>query len=128
MISLTHFQVKELQITLDCYCHSFPGQGGALGVESNPGFMGQSVDSVVLAMTSFLADADRLNQLDPAVAPVPWRPEMFSVAKKRHLRIGWYDDDGFLPVVPGCKRALHQVIKVRKKPNSYTFNPSSGRS
>ena len=90
-------------------------QGGALGIESNPGFMAPTVDGVVLGMRSFLHEADRLNQVDPAVAPLPWRDALYRQPTEKRLRIGWYDVDGFFPVVPGCKRALHDVIQVKTR-------------
>ena len=76
------------------------------------GFMSSTVDGVFLGMKSFLASADRMNQLDPFVVPLPWRDDLFNSRKVKQLRVGWYDQDGFFPVVPGCKRALHDVLQV----------------
>ena len=91
-----------------------------IGIESNPGFMSSTVDGVVLGMKSFLASADRMNQLDPFVVPLPWRDDLFNGRKDKQLRVGWYDQDGFFPVVPGCKRALHDVLQV-----TYTISMKS---
>ena len=76
------------------------------------GFMSSTVDGVFLGMKSFLASANRMNQLDPFVVPLPWRDDLFNSRKVKQLRVGWYDQDGFFPVVPGCKRALHDVLQV----------------
>ena len=46
---------------------NFLPQTGAIGVESNPGFMAQTLDGVILGMHSFLSNATRLNQLDPGL-------------------------------------------------------------
>ena len=48
----------------------------------------------------------------PAVVPLPWREELFAPEASRKLRVGWYDSDGVFPVVPGCKRALSEVLQV----------------
>ena len=80
-----------------------------MGVNSNAGFMAQTVDGVVLGMKSMLEDAERMSALDSKVAPVPWRESLFKPNRK--LRIGWYDTDHFFPTVPGCKRALAETLK-----------------
>ena len=45
------------------------------------GFMSSTVDGVFLGMKSFLASADRMNQLDPFVVPLPWRDDLFNSRK-----------------------------------------------
>lgn len=51
------------------------------------GFLGRSVDGVLLGTRSVLENADGAAALDEQVCPVPWRPRLFEGKEK--LKIGW---------------------------------------
>ena len=85
---------------------------GIVGVGSNAGFMCRTVDGLVLGMRALLENVDKMADIDHSVVPLAWRQQQFDPERK--LRIGWYDDDQFIPPVPGCKRAVRVAIEALK--------------
>ena len=82
------------------------GQGtilrGQEGVRSMCGPVARTVADVDLFFRSM--DPQRMNALDPRVAPLPWAP--LGSVEVRGLRVGWYTDDGVVPVSAAIARAV----------------------
>ena len=86
------------------------------------GFLARDVDTVVL-ITKLLFDQCHLYQYDPELVPIPWNEQLFTT--KRKLRIGFYDDDGFIPATPGMRRAVRMARESLEKAGHQLipFNP-----
>ena len=84
-------------------------------ITSAAGFMTPNIESLTLGMKVILNSIDsvrRMSKEDWRVIPLPWQADLYSPNRK--LRIGWYDDDGFFPAMPGCKRAVHEIVEKLK--------------
>ncbi|XP_068098639.1 vitamin D3 hydroxylase-associated protein-like [Hyperolius riggenbachi] len=81
------------------------------GMNSVPlcsGPMARDVDSLVLAMRTLCCD--EMFRLDPYVSPIYFNEEVFS--SKKLLRIGYYEEDGYLQPNPSMKRILRETKKL----------------
>ena len=66
------------------------------------GPLARHVADLALAMSVLAAPEDG----DPTIAPVPWREPTSGV---EGLRVGWYDDNGFIRASPAVRRAVHDA-------------------
>ena len=84
--------------------------------------MARDVDTIIL-VTKLLFDKFHLYQYDPELVPIPWNEQLFTT--KRKLRIGFYDDDGFLQATPGMSRAVRVARESLEKAGHQLipFNP-----
>ncbi len=79
--------------------------GGQTAIVSQPGPMARAVADLALAMRVLAAPGQA--ELDPQVAPVPWRePGAVEVGA---LRVAVYEDDGFFPAAPALRRAVREA-------------------
>nr|XP_033772404.1 fatty-acid amide hydrolase 1-like isoform X2 [Geotrypetes seraphini] len=69
------------------------------------GPMARDVDSLALCMKALLCD--HMFCLDPTVPPIPFRDEVY--ANTSPLRIGYYENDGFMMPVPSMRRAIEET-------------------
>ncbi|KIV89298.1 hypothetical protein, variant [Exophiala mesophila] len=76
-------------------------------VPSAIGPLARSLSTVNLVMQSILDSKPWL--MDPRVAPIPWREQMFQDVQSRPLRIGVLVDDGVVKVHPPIERVLKEV-------------------
>ncbi|XP_034979955.2 vitamin D3 hydroxylase-associated protein [Zootoca vivipara] len=79
--------------------------GGMKSVTATIGPMARDVDSLVLCMKALLCD--ELFSLDPSIPPMPFREEIYSSSKT--LRIGYYEDDGYIQPSPSMRRAVRET-------------------
>nr|XP_034979955.1 vitamin D3 hydroxylase-associated protein-like isoform X1 [Zootoca vivipara] len=79
--------------------------GGMKSVTATIGPMARDVDSLVLCMKALLCD--ELFSLDPSIPPMPFREEIYSSSKP--LRIGYYEDDGYIQPSPSMRRAVRET-------------------
>ena len=85
-------------------------------INSTAGFMTPNMESLTFGMKIILGSLERVREMgqeDWRVIPLPWQEDLFEPTRK--LRVGWYDDDGFFPAMPGCKRAVHEVVERLKE-------------
>nr|XP_013798998.1 PREDICTED: vitamin D3 hydroxylase-associated protein-like [Apteryx mantelli mantelli] len=78
---------------------------GILSVPCALGPMARDVDSLALCMKALLCE--EMFQLDPTVPPIPFNEEVYSSSAP--LRIGYYDTDGYFPLPPCMRRAVHET-------------------
>ncbi|MEE2959501.1 MAG: amidase [Myxococcota bacterium] len=102
--------VPGLKPTVDRWSN-MGSNGVVLGQEvirSQCGPMARSADDIALLME--VLSADHFAQYDPNVSPgkLP-KP---SKVKTNKLRIGFYEDDGFIPASDAVKRAVRESIRV----------------
>ncbi|NWX94804.1 FAAH1 hydrolase, partial [Nothoprocta ornata] len=69
------------------------------------GPMARDVDSLALCMKALLCK--EMFQLDPTVPPIPFNEEVY--LSSAPLRIGYYDTDGYFPLPPCMRRAVHET-------------------
>ncbi|NXK55161.1 VDHAP protein, partial [Chauna torquata] len=69
------------------------------------GPMARDVDSLALCMKALLCE--EMFQLDPTVPPIPFNEEVYSSSAP--LRIGYYDTDGYFPLPPCMRQAVHET-------------------
>ncbi|NWI13149.1 FAAH1 hydrolase, partial [Crypturellus soui] len=69
------------------------------------GPMARDVDSLALCMKALLCE--EMFQLDPTVPPIPFNEEVY--LSSAPLRIGYYDTDGYFPLPPCMRRAVHET-------------------
>ena len=81
---------------------------GQEAVRSMIGTFARSVDD--LARFYAALPRARMAALDPRVPPIPWEDPMDT--DLRAIRVGWYTDDGVLPVSAGVRRAVHRATDV----------------
>ncbi|NXI72885.1 VDHAP protein, partial [Anseranas semipalmata] len=74
-------------------------------VPSALGPMARDVDSLALCMKALLCE--EMFRLDPTVPPIPFNEEVYSSSAP--LRIGYYDTDGYFPLPPCMRRAVHET-------------------
>lgn len=90
-------------------------------VTGTVGPMARDLDGLVLSMRAILCDYHF--QLDPQISPVKFRDEIYN--SKRPLRVGFYVDNGYIPAVPACQRAVY-MAKQALEAQGHTvvlFNP-----
>jgi len=78
---------------------------GQEAVRSQCGPMARTVDDLALLFESL--DPTRMNALDPRVPPLPWVSHRS--VDVRSLRVGYYTDDGMLPVSRAVARAVERA-------------------
>ncbi|XP_015725961.1 vitamin D3 hydroxylase-associated protein-like isoform X1 [Coturnix japonica] len=78
---------------------------GIVSVPYALGPMARDVDSLALCMKALLCE--EMFQLDPTVPPIPFNEEVYSSSAP--LRIGYYDTDGYFPLPPCMRRAVHET-------------------
>ncbi|KAM3876160.1 fatty-acid amide hydrolase 1 [Diretmus argenteus] len=74
-------------------------------VLSTTGPMARDVDSLALCMQALLCD--HMFTLDPVVPPIPFNLQVYQ--SSRPLRIGYYENDGFLQPSPSMARGFREV-------------------
>lgn len=98
------------------------GRIGGWGNGGNPmrpllmsvaGYMSSSVAGIRVGMQALLQSSRKMSSDDWRVVPVQWQDDLYKPDRK--LVIGWYDEDGFFPVTPGCKRAVREVVCALKE-------------
>ncbi|XP_076871340.1 fatty-acid amide hydrolase 1 isoform X2 [Brachyhypopomus gauderio] len=78
---------------------------GIKSVVSSIGPMARDVESLALCMRALLS-ADMFS-LDPTVPPLPFNQQVYDSSER--LRIGYYDNDGYLQPTPSMSRALQET-------------------
>ncbi|XP_004936823.2 vitamin D3 hydroxylase-associated protein-like isoform X5 [Gallus gallus] len=78
---------------------------GIVSVPCALGPMARDVDSLALCMKALLCE--EMFRLDPTVPPIPFNEEVYSSSAP--LRIGYYDTDGYFPLPPCMRRAVHET-------------------
>jgi fatty acid amide hydrolase len=81
---------------------------GQEAVRSMLGTITRTVDDQARVYAAF--PRDRMAALDPRVPPLPWRDP--GEVNLRGLRVGWYTDDGTLPVSASVRRAVETAADV----------------
>lgn len=81
---------------------------GQEAVRSMIGTLTRTVDDLARVYSAF--PRDRMAALDPRVPPLPWRDP--GEVNLRGLRVGWYTDDGTLPVSASVRRAVETAADV----------------
>lgn len=80
-------------------------------VRAQTGPMARSSGDVAMLLLGL--DAPRHSSHDPRVPPLPLRdPELVDLSK---LRIGFYEDDGFITPAPACRRAVREALAALEK-------------
>ncbi|XP_030061450.1 vitamin D3 hydroxylase-associated protein [Microcaecilia unicolor] len=85
--------------------------GPVSGMQSVPTMLGpiaRDVDSLALCMKALLCD--HMFRLDPTVPPIPFRDQLYS--RSDHLKIGYYETDGFFLPPPSMRRAFLETKKL----------------
>lgn len=77
-------------------------------VPSVVGPMARSMSSLKM-ITKAVIDAEPWN-LDPKVAPIPWREDVYQDTLQRKLVFGVLRDDGVVRVHPPIKRVLESAV------------------
>ncbi|XP_043097771.1 fatty-acid amide hydrolase 1 [Puntigrus tetrazona] len=78
---------------------------GQKSVLSSLGPLGRDVESLALCMRALLCRD--MFSLDPTVPPIPFNQEVYESSKP--LRIGYYENDGYLQPSPGMARAFRET-------------------
>ncbi|XP_058260112.1 fatty-acid amide hydrolase 1 isoform X2 [Hemibagrus wyckioides] len=78
---------------------------GMKSVLSSVGPMARDVNSLALCMRALL-NKDMFT-LDPTIPPLPFKQEVYESSER--LRIGYYDNDGYMQPSPGMSRALQEA-------------------
>lgn len=81
---------------------AFSPSKGQTQVSGTVGPMARDLDGLLLAMKALLCNYHF--ELDPKVAPVPFRTEIYESTKP--LRVGFYVHDGYVKPVPACQKAV----------------------
>ncbi|XP_060087748.1 fatty-acid amide hydrolase 1-like [Heteronotia binoei] len=88
-----------------------PSICGQKSVSVGVGPMARDVDDLVLCLRALLCD--KMFQLDPTVAPLPFSEEVYSSSQS--LRIGYYTTDSFTLPSPSMKRAVLEMKHLLEK-------------
>ncbi|XP_054836431.1 fatty-acid amide hydrolase 1-like [Eublepharis macularius] len=88
-----------------------PSIRGQKSASAGVGPMSKDVDSLVLCLRALLCD--KMFQLDPTVAPLPFNEEMYSSSQP--LRIGYYTTDSFTMPSPSMRRAVLETKQLLEK-------------
>ncbi|KAI6181188.1 Fatty-acid amide hydrolase 1 [Aphelenchoides besseyi] len=87
-----------------------PGRGRmALGT----GFFTHTVDEQIYLLEQILKN-DYLHLTSPRHIPLPLRLDIVDQTVKKTLRIGYFEDDGFLKATPGCARVVRETVEKLK--------------
>ncbi|XP_078075334.1 fatty-acid amide hydrolase 1-like [Mustelus asterias] len=84
---------------------SLPGQKT---FESMVGPLAKDVDSLALCMKALLCED--MFQLDPTVPPIPFNNKIYTNIK--HMRIGYFESDGYWIPTPSMKRAITETKQL----------------
>lgn len=86
--------------------------GSQTALASVPGVLGRYADDIATLYAGILTNRgiEIMRQADPHQILMPWNHEEYE--STRHLRIGWYVDDGFMTPTPPCQRAVKEAIKI----------------
>jgi len=86
-----------------------------------------TADLIFLTQTLCEASSLRLVQerFDSYVIPVPWDSRIMEGKQVQPLRIGWYEDDGYLEASPACQRAVREAVAAFEQSGAVCvqFNP-----
>ncbi|XP_077189995.1 fatty-acid amide hydrolase 1-like [Paroedura picta] len=88
-----------------------PSIRGQKSVSVGVGPMARDVESLVLCLRALMCD--KMFQLDPTVAPLPFSEEVYSSSQP--LRIGYYTTDSFTMSSPSMKRAVLETKHLLEK-------------
>ncbi|MCI4375047.1 hypothetical protein PGIGA_G00104520 [Pangasianodon gigas] len=88
---------------------------------SSVGPMARDVESLALCMRALLCTD--MFTLDPTVPPIPFNQEVYESSEP--LRIGYYENDGYLQPSPSMSRALRETKELLEKAGHtlIPFNP-----
>uniref|UniRef100_A0A4W4EDV0 Fatty-acid amide hydrolase 1 n=1 Tax=Electrophorus electricus TaxID=8005 RepID=A0A4W4EDV0_ELEEL len=81
---------------------------GIKSVPSSIGPMARDVESLALCMRALLSTD--MFSLDPTIPPLPFNQQVYDSTE--HLRIGYYDNDGYHQPSPSMSRALQETKKL----------------
>ncbi|KAI2663217.1 Fatty-acid amide hydrolase 1 [Labeo rohita] len=84
---------------------------GQKSVLSSAGPLGRDVESVALCMQALLCQD--MFSLDPTVPPIPFNQEVYESSEP--LRIGYYENDGYLQSSPSMARAVRETKDLLEK-------------
>ena len=86
-------------------------KGGQEGVAPVAGPMARSVRDLTVLFRALTPGPQFPVGLDGMVNHVPFQEDCYLAAKsKKHLRVAYYFDDGFVPASPACRRAVLEVV------------------
>ncbi len=86
-----------------------PGCVGPFSILGAIGPMARTIDDILL-LFNVLGGQD---PVDPVSPPIPHRK--ISLADARRLRIGYFEDDGLVPVTPETRQAVQDAVRVLQK-------------
>ncbi len=86
-----------------------PGCVGPFSILGAIGPMARTIDDILL-LFNVLGGQD---PVDPVSPPIPQR--QISLADARRLRIGYFEDDGVVPVTPETRQAVLDAVRVLQK-------------
>ena len=86
--------------------------------------MARTIDDILL-LFNVLGGQD---PVDPVSPPIPQR--QISLADARRLRIGYFEDDGVVPVTPETRQAVLDAVRVLQKQgfDVHPFRPKGVRA
>nr|XP_039261261.1 fatty-acid amide hydrolase 1-like isoform X1 [Styela clava] len=93
-----------------------PNAMAALATSAGP--MARDIDTIVMAMRALCCE--KMFELDPHVVPIKFRDQMYT--NKKPLRIGYFDDDGYMKPIPACQRAI-KITKESLEEAGHTLVP-----
>jgi fatty acid amide hydrolase len=76
-------------------------------LDFTPGPIARNVEDLALAMEVLAAPGQQA--FDPSLPPVAWADP---AAETRHLRGGWFDDNGLFAPSPAMRRAVHEASAI----------------
>ncbi|VDK88162.1 unnamed protein product [Litomosoides sigmodontis] len=93
--------------------YTLSASSGRINLPLGYGFFTKTVDEQVFLLKIILKSTE-YHELVPYQPFLPLDESKLFVGNGRHLRIGYYVDDGFLKPVPACSRAVVQTVEKLK--------------
>jgi Asp-tRNA(Asn)/Glu-tRNA(Gln) amidotransferase A subunit family amidase len=88
-------------------------KGGQEGVAPVAGPMARSVRDLTALFRALTPGPTYPAGIDGMVNSIPFQEDLYVGGKsKKHLRVAYYYDDGFVPAAPACKRAVLEVVEA----------------
>lgn len=97
--------------------NSHPGVPGHSRMGLGSGVFTHTVAEQILILEHTLGRIDYHSQLSPRTVPLPLKRDKIDVLTEsgKHLRIGYFFDDGFLKPTPGCARVVKETVEMLRE-------------